>query len=284
MESHPYPDARQGIFELHARPCLASIRHVRGGRDRTSDSPDFRQSPAFLVFVIDGRGKAVVNEKTYALSEDQVLLIPAKATKSFTTDPAAPLEFWQIGIADLAIKGLPKGAFQQPEEDPLLSARETRRILLSYVRILYEFQKRSDGAHMSEAIGDLVASLVTFLRHELEERASHAPEMQDYHLGVRAKEYIDAHFREDISLKTIAKALNVNVYYLSHTFKALVGHSPIQYMIHRRMTEAQNLLLTTDATITEIALRCGYNNTNYFQVAFNRLVGMPPGKYRKTWK
>lgn len=284
MESHPYPDARQGIFELHARPRLASIRHVRGGRDRTSDSPDFRQSPAFLVFVISGRGKAVVNGKAYALSEDQVLFIPAKATKAFTTDHAVPLEFWQIGIADLAIKGLPKGAFLQPEENPLLSVRETRRILLSYVRILYEFQKRSDGAHMTEAIGDLVASLVTFLRHELEERASHAPEVQDYHLGLRAKEYIDAHFREDISLKTIAKALNVNVYYLSHTFKTLVGHSPIQYMIHRRMTEAQNLLLTTDATITEIAVRCGYNNTNYFQVAFNRLVGMPPGKYRKTWK
>lgn len=284
MDAYLTPDERQSTFELHSRPHLVSIRHVKGGREKGSDTPDFRQSPAFLVFVLGGRGKAVVNEKTFALAEDELLLIPEKATKSFTTEHAAPLEFWQLGIAGLALKGLPKGAFQQVEETPLLSARETHRILLSYVRILYEFQKRADDDRIRLAADDLVASLIAFVRHEAEDQALASPVAQDYTLGRRAKEYIDAHFREDIRLNSIAEALHVNVYYLSHTFKDLVGQSPIQYMIHRRMTEAQNLLLATDATITDIALQCGYNNTNYFQAAFNRLVGMPPGKYRKTWK
>ena len=47
--------------------------------------------------------------------------------------------------------------------------------------------------------------------------------------------------------------------------------------------EAQTLLLTTNMTITDIAMQCGYNNSNYFQSVFSNIVGMPPGKYRKTW-
>ncbi|MDM8143830.1 helix-turn-helix transcriptional regulator, partial [Megamonas hypermegale] len=60
--------------------------------------------------------------------------------------------------------------------------------------------------------------------------------------------------------------------------------SPMQYVIQQRIKEAQNLLLSTDLTITEIAFHCGYNNSNYFQSVFNNIVGMPPGKYRKSWK
>lgn len=64
----------------------------------------------------------------------------------------------------------------------------------------------------------------------------------------------------------------------------MTGCAPIQYVTRRRIGDAQNLLLSTDKTITDIAMECGYNNSNYFQVVFNNFVGMPPGKYRKTWK
>ncbi|MCF2584023.1 AraC family transcriptional regulator [Mitsuokella multacida] len=35
--------------------------------------------------------------------------------------------------------------------------------------------------------------------------------------------------------------------------------------------------------MTDIALSCGYNNSNYFQSVFKRLVGMTPGQYRRDW-
>ena len=82
----------------------------------------------------------------------------------------------------------------------------------------------------------------------------------------------------------MAQNLHISEYYLSHTFKKYIGYSPMQYVIQQRIKEAQNLLLSTDLTITEIAFHCGYNNSNYFQSVFNSIVGMPPGKYRKSWK
>ena len=57
----------------------------------------------------------------------------------------------------------------------------------------------------------------------------------------------------------------------------------MQYIIRRRIGEAQNLLITTRRSITDIALSCGYNNSNYFQSVFKRLVGMTPGQYRRDW-
>ena len=58
----------------------------------------------------------------------------------------------------------------------------------------------------------------------------------------------------------------------------------MSYIIRRRIDEAQSLLLTTNLTITAIAMECGYNNSNYFQSVFKNIVGMTPGKYRKMWK
>lgn len=103
-------------------------------------------------------------------------------------------------------------------------------------------------------------------------------------MSTRIKDYIDAHYLEDLKLPDIAAALHINPYYLSHTFKALTGVSPMSYIIRRRIDEAQSLLLTTNLTITAIAIECGYNNSNYFQSVFKNIVGMTPGKYRKMWK
>ncbi len=58
----------------------------------------------------------------------------------------------------------------------------------------------------------------------------------------------------------------------------------MQYITQLRIAEAQNLLLSTQLSVTDIAMQCGYNNSNYFQSVFSKLVGIPPGKYRNTWK
>ena len=114
-------------------------------------------------------------------------------------------------------------------------------------------------------------------------RHGQEPLPQEDSLGLTVKAYIDAHYREEITLKSIASDMNFNSYYLAHAFREHIGYSPMQYIIRRRIGEAQNLLITTRRSITDIALSCGYNNSNYFQSVFKRLVGMTPGQYRRDW-
>ena len=57
----------------------------------------------------------------------------------------------------------------------------------------------------------------------------------------------------------------------------------MKYVILRRLGEAQNLLINTDMTITQIAAQVGYNNSNYFQNVFKSALNMTPGEYRRKW-
>lgn len=284
MTQYSFSDDSRGIFELHTHPHLVSLRHVKGDLRPSATGLDLSQNPAFILLITNGKGRAAINEKSYSLSRDQLLLIPAKAAKSFSSDRNFPLEFWQIGISNLHLKGMTSGALLHEEESPVISVEKNHTFLMNYIRIFHELVPRNDEGLLSEAIDHQLASFIACIRYTIQSRNQLSTKNQEYNLGLRIKEYIDDHFREDMTLTSMADALNVNVYYLSHTFKKLIGYSPIQYMIHRRIGEAQNLLLTTDDSITDIAMQCGYNNANYFQASFSHIVGMPPGKYRKTWK
>jgi AraC-like DNA-binding protein len=102
-------------------------------------------------------------------------------------------------------------------------------------------------------------------------------------LGHQIKEYIDENYYEDLSLATIADAMNLSTYYLSHVFKKYIGYSPMQYTLRRRIGEAQTLLITTDDSITDVASQVGYGNPNYFNVIFTKNIGMSPSQYRKSY-
>ena len=63
-------------------------------------------------------------------------------------------------------------------------------------------------------------------------------------------------------------------------FQPLYDLSPIQYLKHRRIGEAQHLLRTTEHSASAIAGMVGIYNRNYFYSTFKKMVGMSPGDYR----
>lgn len=71
--------------------------------------------------------------------------------------------------------------------------------------------------------------------------------------------------------------------YLAHTFKDATGYSPGQYMILRRIGEAQTLLCITKYPVTQVSTMVGYDNTNYFSSLFKKMVAMKPKEYRDYW-
>ena len=92
----------------------------------------------------------------------------------------------------------------------------------------------------------------------------------------RIKDYIDRHFAEDFSLQSMADALHVSPYYLAHVCKDVTGYSPLQYVLRRRIGEAQTLLITTELPV-------GYDNPSHFNAQFSKAVGMSPRTFRKEY-
>lgn len=93
--------------------------------------------------------------------------------------------------------------------------------------------------------------------------------------------YIQKHYTEKISLGMLAREFHLSEKYISWYFKEHFSISFIQYVSHLRMTRAKDLLTTTELSITEVALSCGYPSVNLFIRSFKELHNMTPLQYRK---
>lgn len=93
--------------------------------------------------------------------------------------------------------------------------------------------------------------------------------------------YLNTHFQEDISLSSLSEQFHLTPSHIIHIFKPLYGLSPIQYLKHRRIGEAQYLLRTTEHSAGAIAGMVGIYNRNYFYSTFKKMVGMSPSDYRR---
>ena len=74
---------------------------------------------------------------------------------------------------------------------------------------------------------------------------------------LRAKDLIDARYREPLDVSTLARAARLSPWHFSREFRRAFGEPPHQYLLTRRMELAAALLRTTDRSVAEICLAVG---------------------------
>lgn len=92
--------------------------------------------------------------------------------------------------------------------------------------------------------------------------------------------YIHAHYFEELSLEFLAKEFYISTYYLSHQFKEVTGFTITNYIQMTRIRNAQQMLLSGNKKITEIAEDCGFNSFSQFNRVFNKVCGVAPSKFK----
>lgn len=96
----------------------------------------------------------------------------------------------------------------------------------------------------------------------------------------RMVQFIYENYPHKIALADIAAAGSVSRSKCCALFRQYLHRSPVEYLNHYRIVRAENLLRTTDAPVTEIALRCGFSSPSYFAESFARLQGCTPSACR----
>ena len=86
------------------------------------------------------------------------------------------------------------------------------------------------------------------------------------------------------SMKEISKIMGLSNYQIQRSFKSIEGISVSQYIRKKKMEYAKKLLETTDINILDIAIEIGYENPSKFSIAFKKIFGILPNKYRKKIK
>lgn len=95
-----------------------------------------------------------------------------------------------------------------------------------------------------------------------------------------ALEYIDRHLDEEITFELLAGRFGFSAYYFHKLFTIIVGKPIAAYVRERRLLHAAVLLTSTDLSVLNIALNCGFNSAQAFCRSFKEANGMPPSKYR----
>ena len=92
--------------------------------------------------------------------------------------------------------------------------------------------------------------------------------------------YIDENYKKNITLDELSSIMKISTMYFSNTFKKLFNISPKQYILNKRLIEAERLLIETEMSVAEIAYSVGFENENYFSEFFSSRVGISALKFR----
>jgi AraC-like DNA-binding protein len=93
--------------------------------------------------------------------------------------------------------------------------------------------------------------------------------------------FINENYPSKIAITTLAKMENMCMTTYNLLFKEQLGISPTKYIIQLRLNHARSLLESTNLSIEEIGLLCGYPDINFFSRVFKTYVGISPSNYRK---
>jgi AraC-like DNA-binding protein len=97
----------------------------------------------------------------------------------------------------------------------------------------------------------------------------------------RVLDYVDRHLEGDLTLDIMASVACLSRFHFARAFKQAVGHSPLRYVIARRLERAKVLLIEGEAPLVEIALALRFSSQANFTRAFRQSTGIAPGQYRR---
>ena len=117
-----------------------------------------------------------------------------------------------------------------------------------------------------------------FVYEQIKEDNSISHDIED------ALRYIAQYYSLPISLEDIAGKTHRTPTYLSRKFKKFTGTTFKEYVNYIRIRQASQMLLTTDDSVTKIALNCGFNSSNYLKDCFRRINGVSTPGLPETGK
>ena len=96
----------------------------------------------------------------------------------------------------------------------------------------------------------------------------------------RAREYVHAHFTENLTLAQVARAAGVHPVYLGQIFRQEFGETLGEYLNRIRVRAAAGMLANSDLPLSAVAVDLGFYDQSHFTRVFRQFTGATPGTFR----
>ena len=246
-----------------------------------------------FFFVLSGSGELLTEKERFKLSENTLAYYPSGLAYFLKSSESKPLTFVTVnfdftrsyplheatlrpvGLYDFSVE------LERPTQSEISEKRFSSAFVLEHAYFLRDdflsLSKlfREKGAYAEEICSTLLKYII------LKISSCFYKERPGNGLVQRVSQYIEANCANKLDNHTIASHFGYHSYYLSSLFKAGTGLTLHQYALASRLTLGANLLLSTNMSISQIAIKCGFQNANHFSVKFKKLYNESPSNWRR---
>jgi AraC-like DNA-binding protein len=152
---------------------------------------------------------------------------------------------------------------------------EPLRLTELFLRFLDDQERQRLGKGYASTLVKLM-----LLEIALQNSPHFSAERRSQNLATQAQTLIARNFSEPLSTSLIARKLHRNPDYLGRVYRQTYGCNPTEGIHRTRMKHAKNLLLLTSMNVDEVAVACGYEDSDYFRKVFRRFFDMQPTRFR----
>ena len=270
-------------------PSLTSISYIQARDTPEWEFPLHLHRDALEISVVlCGRASMYWAGNIFPIEEGDVIIKNAGVLHAERSDPLAPIEQICVSFTGFQLSDRPENQpfpiglppiLRQPEEFPLLASL-SRYIL----RVCLSIRDGTAPDRERTALGSAVCAFLDIISADLPQPRDDQPSLKGHHAVLQVVEYLDCHFNEKQSLGAMAERFFISPYYLERKFKEHTGFSFSQYVINRRIGEAERMLVFENLEINEIAEMCGFSTVQYFYSSFKKYTGSSPEQFRKKYR
>ena len=233
-----------------------------------------------LNFILSGNGTQVVDGELFNTQAGDVLICNSGALHDDSLMANSQINAWCLAVTNFKLPDLPVNQLVTKNFSPRIPCQSVADNLAQLYPMIHHYAQQKNGY----TIANTLARAVVLIVHKIIQSSTLAISKENNFIVEKIRRYIQDHYAENLTVKSLAEMVNANEFYLSHAFKKITHYSPQQYILRRRIGKAQCLLIYTSLPLTEIAARVGYDDSNYFSRVFKKIVGMSPRLYRQKWR
>lgn len=248
--------------------------HLAVARHRVPlDHPIHWHSYFEIEIVISGTGKYVINDVAYDIDGYNMFFMTPTDFHCVKVD--SPLEVINISFDDGMISDSDIGRLTSRNADKayVFSPDEYRRI--SMVAELLEYECRNNGGSQRLLLQYVLNCILGRLQSlsMVQPRAEHSR-------GIKAAiVYMELHFREDISLASVAAEVGYHPAYFSELFKRTTGETFMESLTKLRIGHARSMLLN-GFSVSDACFLSGFGSLSNFSSIFKKHFNISPGAYK----
>lgn len=169
------------------------------------------------------------------------------------------------------------------------AVRQVNSIVLRFYGRKADSRDMVDMDNMNDYIEQSVEKMNSELLWELEEdfldavMQTRIKESEDTMQAVirHIREYIDANYAKELTLKGLAEKYSIEKSYLSRLFKQETGKNLMPYIAQKRIERGKEMICRREISLTEVSYLIGYEDYSYFNRVFRKIEGISPSEYRQ---